>query len=78
MFLVWAVSWVSYACYLFEEVRFEQRWPVLSDQEFLARCSPGVDPRVALGVRRIVAKQLGVAYERIHPDQSFVNDLGCD
>jgi hypothetical protein len=54
------------------------RWPPIDDDEFIRRCDPGVNRDIALRVRRIVSQQLGVPYDRIHPDQNFVNDLGCD
>ena len=52
--------------------------PSISDDEFMALCKPGTDRRIALGVRRIVAEQLGVDYYHIRPDTRFVEDLGCD
>ena len=58
--------------------RFASRFPPISDDEFVALCGPGTNRDVALRVRRIVADQLGVEYDRIHPSCSFVNDLGCD
>ena len=57
---------------------FDQQWPPISDEEFLRRCSVGTNPRVALGVRRIIAEQLCVPYSQVYPEQSFVNDLGAD
>ncbi len=33
--------------------------------------------RYALKVRRIVAEQLNIEYERVYPESSFVNDLGA-
>ena len=57
---------------------FEKRFPPISDEEFMARCAPGTRPEIALKVRRIVAEQMGVEYERIYPESSFVNDLGAD
>jgi hypothetical protein len=58
--------------------RFKSRFPPISDDEFVELCGPGTNRDVALRVRRIVADQLGVEYDRIHPSCSFVNDLGCD
>jgi hypothetical protein len=55
---------------------FERRFPPISDAEFMERCSPGTSPEVALKVRRIVAENLGVEYDRIHPSCRFVEDLG--
>lgn len=57
---------------------FEDRFPPLSDAEFVARCRPGTRPEIALKVRRIVADCLGVEYERIYPESRFVDDLGAD
>lgn len=57
---------------------FEERFPSISDAEFLARCPPGVDPKVALKVRRIVAEHFGIEYGRVHPSMGFVEDIGAD
>jgi hypothetical protein len=57
---------------------FEERFPPISDAEFMARCTPGTRPEVALKVRRIVAKHLAVEYERVHPSLNFIEDLGAD
>jgi len=57
---------------------FNKQFPPISDAEFIARCTPGVNPTVALRVRRIVANNLGVEYERIYPSTRFVEDLGAD
>jgi hypothetical protein len=56
---------------------FKKRFPPISDDEFLARCAPGANPKIALRVRRIIAEQSGIEYERIYPESSFVNDLDC-
>ncbi|MCC9658231.1 hypothetical protein [Rhodopirellula halodulae] len=53
-------------------------WPPISEDEFIRRCSPGVDRQRALRVRRIVSEQLGVDYDRVYPEQRFIEDLGCD
>jgi hypothetical protein len=58
--------------------RFNERFPPIDDDEFMRRCAPGVSRDVALRVRRIISNSLGIEYERIHPEQSFVNDLGAD
>jgi hypothetical protein len=61
---------------------FRERFPPISDAEFLALCppgvSPGVSPEVALKVRRIVADHFAIEYERVHPSMSFIEDLGAD
>ena len=54
---------------------FDERWPPISDDEFVARCSPGADRAVALEVRRMIAEQFSVPYEQVHPGQEFVGDL---
>ena len=83
-FVVWGVIIVFFVCFAVasrgkEEAKaFEKRFPPISDAEFVARCTPGTDPAVALRVRRIVADWLGVEYERIYPSTRFVDDLGLD
>ncbi|WP_020470425.1 acyl carrier protein [Zavarzinella formosa] len=57
---------------------FEQRFPPISDEEFMARCRPGTNPAVALKIRRIIADHLAVEYGRIYPSSSFIEDLGAD
>jgi hypothetical protein len=57
---------------------FEERFPPISDAEFLSRCTPGTNPKVALKVRRIVADSLGIEYGRVYPSSRFVEDLGAD
>ena len=59
-------------------VSAEDYFPPISDAEFLARCTPGTSPEVALKVRRMVADKLGVPYERIYPSSRFLEDLGSD
>lgn len=56
----------------------KDKWPPISEDEFIRRCSPGVDRERALKVRRIISEQLGVDYDRVYPEQRFVEDLGCD
>jgi hypothetical protein len=57
---------------------FEERFPPITDAEFVAKCSPGVRPEVALRVRRIISDILGVEYDRIHPSTRFNEDLAGD
>ncbi len=54
---------------------FEQKYPPLTDEEFLQRCAPGTDPEVAFTVRRIIAEQLCIPVERIYPDQTWADLL---
>jgi hypothetical protein len=56
---------------------FHRRFPPISDAEFLARCAPGTNPRVALKVRRIVAESLGIEPERVYPSSRLIQDLGA-
>jgi hypothetical protein len=55
-----------------------RKWSPISEEEFIRRCSPGVNRERALKVRRIISEQLGVEYDRIYPEQRFVEDLKCD
>lgn len=57
---------------------FNDRFPPICDAEFIARCPPGTNPKVALKVRRIVSENLGVDYQRIYPLTRFIDDLGAD
>ncbi|MEM6778937.1 MAG: hypothetical protein AAF670_14875 [Planctomycetota bacterium] len=56
---------------------FMRKWPPISDDEFIAKCSTGTDQARALRVRRIISEELDVPYEHIHPEQRFVEDLVC-
>jgi hypothetical protein len=56
-------------------VTFEERFPRISDAEFLALCKPGINPEVALKVRRLIAKQFSIEYERVHPSMRFIEDI---
>ena len=62
----------------FDRVPSEDKWPPISEDEFIRRCSPGVNRERALKVRRIISEQLGVDYDRVYPEQEFAKDLGCD
>lgn len=53
------------------------KFPPISDEEFLAKCDLGTNPKIALKVRRILADSLGLEYETIHPNASLVKDLDC-
>jgi hypothetical protein len=63
---------------IFDREAFNEKWPPITEEEFLAACRPGTDPAIALRVRKIVSEQLGVEYARLHPEMSFVKDLGAD
>ena len=72
------LCWSGFVAEKRRKAAFEERFPPISDAEFMERCPAGTSPAVALKVRRIVADQLGVEYERIYPTSSLVADLGCD
>jgi len=57
---------------------FNERFPPISDAEFMALCPPGTNPAIALKVRRIFSDQLGVEYERIYPSSRIFGDLVAD
>ena len=78
LILIIVVTVLMYLSHKVSQTRFRDRFPPLSDEEFLKRCSPGTDPAIALGVRRIVSEQLGIPYERIYPESNFARDLGRD
>jgi hypothetical protein len=81
--LVWIVAIFLFGALIMivaarQRQAFEEQFPPISDEEFVARCRPGTNPQIALKVRAIVADQLGVEYARIYPSSSFVEDLGAD
>lgn len=57
---------------------FDQRFPPISEAEYLALCAPGTDPQVALAVRRILSEALCVDYQRIYPSSRLIEDLGAE
>jgi hypothetical protein len=61
-----------------EQAAVAEQFPPISDDEFLARCTPGTSREVALKVRRIVAHHFGIEYERVHPSTRFIDDIGAD
>jgi len=60
------------------EAEHNKRFPLISDEEFIRRCGPGTNPEIAIKNRRIIAMQLNVEYDRIHPSSRFVEDLHAD
>ena len=73
---------VLLACILLPKNRVSQqflrKWPPISDDEFVRRCQPGTPREIALRVRLIVSRQLGIPYENIYPEQHFVKDLDTE
>lgn len=45
----------------------------VSDEAFVAACSPRVNPEVALKVRDIIVDQFGIPAERIHPNMTLLD-----
>jgi hypothetical protein len=81
--LVWAIVLVAVVVVFIamvsrDRAAFRKQFPPISDAEFLARCTPGTNPKVALKVRRIVAKHFAIEYERVHPSMTFIEDIGAD
>jgi hypothetical protein len=69
------VALICVFCSQRAEQDFYQRFPPISDEEFVARCGPGRNVKVALKVRRILADCLNVEYERIYPSSRLSADL---
>ncbi len=61
-----------------EREAFRRCFPPISDAEFLARCTAGTDPHVALTVRRIISDSSGVDYESVYPSSRLIKDLGAN
>jgi hypothetical protein len=76
LFVAVAISYLADA--VRDRKAFEERFPPISDAEFLCRCPPGTTPDVTLRVRRIVAEKLAVDYRRVCPSSRFVDDLAAD
>jgi hypothetical protein len=77
MFIVCVVIVLLPLC-IWEQRRraaFVERFPPISDAEYLARCSPGTDPVVALRVRALLSECLCVEYERVYPSSRLIPDL---
>ena len=78
---VFVLVLIFVACIIFERRRqriFKEKFPPISDEEFMARCRPETRPEVALKVRRILADALNVEYERIYPESRLMQDLGAE
>jgi hypothetical protein len=71
-----AILWIACARSAQRTIeRFNERFPAISDAVYLARCSPGTDPQIALRVRGILAESLGVEEQRIYPSARLMKDL---
>jgi hypothetical protein len=60
------------------QAKFREKFPPISDAEFMALCPPGTRPEIALRVRKIISDSLNVEYERIYPSSRLNQDLGAD
>lgn len=67
-----------FGCFRQQRARFAERFPPISDEEFVALCKPGTNPVVALWVRKILAEALNVEYDHIHPSSRLIEDLGAE
>ena len=61
-----------------ESGRFSVEYPPISDDEFMARCEPGISRDTALRVRRVISDSLDVPYESVYPEHRLVEDLGAE
>ena len=78
LLIVIAVGLAVIAIFAFvESKKWYEKWPAISDDEFVSRCPSGTNRETALRVREIISEQTGVEYEHIYPEQSFVKDLNC-
>lgn len=50
---------------------FANKYPGLSDDEFMAKLPKGTSRDTALRVRNIIADQMGVPRQHIHPETRF-------
>ena len=57
---------------------FAERFPPLSDAEYVARCAPGTDLAVALRVRRVLSEALNIDSAEIYPSSRLIGDLGAE
>lgn len=78
LFVFFVIFLLSWAVVYVQEAAFNKKFPSLTDEEFIAKLDPGIDPQIALKVRRVLSDSLGIDYERIHPNASLVKDLACD
>ncbi|MCA9023824.1 MAG: hypothetical protein KDA86_01300 [Planctomycetaceae bacterium] len=52
--------------------RYQDKFPPISDEEFVARCEPSVSLEVAHGVRQTIGSIFGIEAERIHPETNLI------
>ncbi|MDA0832717.1 MAG: hypothetical protein O2955_07400 [Planctomycetota bacterium] len=57
---------------------FDERFPPLTDEEFLAKCQPGTDPEIAFKVRDIIADCLSINPKQVYPEARLIGDLGAE
>lgn len=61
-----------------EPLQTEFEFAPISEDEFMAKCTPGTSRDIALGVRRVVSESLGIPYDCIYPEHCLVKDLGAE
>jgi len=60
-------------CEFRRAIKYRAKYPPISDDEFMEKLPPGTSRDVAMRVRTIVVKQMGVDRKRIHPDSKFID-----
>lgn len=55
--------------------KYVQKYPPISDEEFMARLPRGTSRDTALRIRAIISAQMGVPIENIHPETRFEDFL---
>jgi hypothetical protein len=73
--VVWCIRQESKS-FLQKRKRVKEKYATLlpvTDEAFIAACSPGVNPEVALRVRDTLVDTFGVSPENIHPDMELLD-----
>jgi hypothetical protein len=80
VFLIFLTAFIALItiCEHRSRAKFREKFPPISDEEFMANCRPGTNPEIALKVRRMISESLAVDYERVYPSSRFVEDLGAN
>ena len=66
--IVLLIAWLVSRC---EQKQLFEKFPALTDDEFMARLPSGTSRDTAIRVRNIVAHQVGLPPEHIHPEARF-------
>ena len=73
LFVILIVLAVIALCELRRREQFRAKYPRISDEEFMEKLPPGTNRDIALKTREIIARQMGVERERIHPETKFTD-----